>query len=280
MTTTRPPRRAAPQSPLLASAAACALAFVCTTRDATAAAPYVDRHITLPYHDWAFDLGLGVAHYGSDAPNGSLTGPGLNFEVGVGITDKIELALRTGARFNDDARALGADAYGRLFDRQTFEIGGESFANPEARLRGAVYRGDVTEVALEGRLMLPFARGTHVGAMFGVPLMFHIGDSVRLDTGPYVPFVFGDPTYYALSVPLDVWIQASQKLWLGPMTGVRFNRFGDGPRSSNDVQLGFGLGYQLASAIDFKTQFLFPHINGDNGARLFGVGAGFQFRIE
>lgn len=285
--TTRATRRVLPARtqralPIIAVCVGISIAALITPSLAAAAPPFVERGITLPRHDWAFDFGLGIAH--DDGPTPTLTGAGLNLEGAVGITERLELGLRTGVRFGNEGRATQADTYGRLFDRQTFGVNGDVMANPEVRFRGAIYRGDVTEVALEGRAYLPIEQNSRFGMMFGVPLMFHIGHSVRLDTGAFIPVAFYRDTFYALSFPLDVWIQATDKLWLGPMTGLRFYHFGplaDGRANDRtDLQLGFGLGYQIARPVDFKTMFYIPRINEDAGARNFGVGVGIQVRIE
>jgi hypothetical protein len=244
-----------------------------------AAPPWVDRTLTLPRHDWAFDVGLGIAHYDEPLPAPNDTGAGINLEMGVGVTRDVELGLRTGLRLDDEGRALQADQYGRLFDRQTFGTGADTVSNPEFRVRGSVARGDVAEVALEGRVYLPFEFGTRPGFMFGVPFAFHIGEVARLDLGLYFPIVFYTRAFYAISIPFDAWFQVTRKVWLGPMTGVRFNRFADNT-TSNDVSLGFGLGVQITRILDFKTMFLFPRINDARGTALFGLGAGIQVRIE
>jgi hypothetical protein len=258
--------------------------------DARAAPPWVERHLTLPAGDWAFDFGMGLAHVPAPAPD---TGVGINAEMAVGLTARVELGLRTGLRFGDVyERALDGDYYGRLFDRQTFDEGADALANPEVRVRGALVRTPIVELALEGRLVLPIADGTDAGLLFGVPLSFHLGSRVRLDTGAYLPFVFvRHDTWVALNAPLDVWIQAAPRLWLGPMTGVSFHLVGDSfprvgssfdffgrPRGNADVSLGFGLGYQITHYLDFKAMFLFPALNEES--RDFGVGAGIQVRIE
>jgi hypothetical protein len=271
------------------------------TAGQTEAAPsWVRRHLTLPSGDWGFDVGLGIGHVPRDPPTDDTAG-GINTEMAVGVTDRVELGVRTGIRFgNDAARSIQADQYGRLFDRQTFGAGVDVLANPELRVRVAPIRGPVAEVAFEGRVVLPFARGTSAGLLFGVPLAFHLGGRVRLDTGAYLPFVFGPggslsgppPTgafcrqcwrFFALSLPLDVWIQASPRVWLGPMTGILIQYPGDA-RSSVEVSLGFGFGYQITHYLDFKAMVLFPTLNNDpttNGdARFFGVGAGVEIRIE
>jgi len=267
------------RSPKPLALLACVAALQLWARAGQAAPPWVDRPLTLPSGDWTFDLGLGVGHVPDPGNNGGDVGLGVNAEMGVGLTSHVELGLRTGLRFGDDVdRGINADAYGRLFDRQTFDAGGDVLANPELRVRGALVREHVVELALEGRLVLPFADGTAAGMMFGVPMAFHLGSAVRLDLGAYLPVVFfRDDTVVALRIPLDLWIQVGPRLWLGPMTGVAFDRLGDN-NGSTSVSLGFGLGYEIARFVDLKTMFLFPAINDES--RIFGAGVGLQFRIE
>jgi hypothetical protein len=245
-------------------------------REVHAAPPWVDRPLTLPGGDWAFDVGLGVGHVPGPRDD---TGVGVNAEMAVGLTSRVELGVRTGIRFGDDfERAISGDYYARTFDRQTFDEGADPFANPEVRIRGALVRDDVFELALEGRLVVPFASGTDAGMLFGVPMAFHLGSRVRLDVGAYVPVVFfpHDATV-GIHLPADLWIQITRSLWLGPMSGVAFERVGrrDG---STDVSLGFGLGYSITHYLDFKALFLFPTINDES--RVFGGGAGIEVRIE
>jgi len=171
---------------------ACTAAFQPLASEGQAAPPWVDRPITLPSGDWAFDFGLGVGN----VPGPTDTGAGVNAEMAVGLTDRVELGVRTGLRVGDLAsRAINADDYGRLFDRQTLGAGAEGaalLADPEVRVRGAIVRDEVVELALEGRVVLPFADGTDAGMLFGVPLAFHLGDRVRLNTGAYVPISSSD----------------------------------------------------------------------------------------
>jgi hypothetical protein len=286
--------RLSPRVPILCGAPAC-VAFAITAAslgvalDARAAPPWVDRPLTLPAGDFAFDFGLGLSHVPVGPPPGPPDAPGLdgsmsagvNAEMAVGLTSRIELGVRTGIRLDDEFhRSTDADAYGRLFDRQTFDEGADTVANPEIRIRGAIVRGPIAEVGLEGRVVLPFANGTGAGFLFGVPLAFHLGDRVRLDMGAYVPIISPPraDTAFAVSLPLDVWIQASSRFWLGPMTGFEFTHFSGGGGVITDLSLGLGLGYEITHAIDFKAEFLFPELNQDS--RVFGFGAGVQIRIE
>jgi hypothetical protein len=271
-------------------ALAIAVALLGVALDARAAPPWVDRPLTLPAGDFAFDFGLGLSHVPVGPPAGlppdapgfdGSTSAGVNAEMAVGLTSRIELGVRTGIRLDDEFhRSTNADAYGRLFDRQTFDEGADTVANPEIRIRGAIVRGPIAEVGLEGRLVLPFADGTGAGLLFGVPLAFHLGDRVRLDTGAYVPVIFPPraDAAFAVSLPLDVWIQASSRFWLGPMTGFEFTNFSGGGGVFTALSLGLGLGYEITHAIDFKAEFLFPELNQDS--RVFGFGAGVQIRIE
>ncbi len=223
-------------------------------------------------HDWAFDAGLGVAHVGVGDAN--VTGVGVNLEGAVGVTSHLQLGLRTGVRGGSEGRALGADAYGRLYDAQTFGVGADPFANPEFSITGTIVRVRVAELALQGRAYLPFEAGSRPGFLFGMPVMFHLGDVARIDMGAYVPVIFTTPFQSGVSAPVDVWFAATSRLWLGPMTGLRFRKAG------TDLRMGVGLGYQITSFLDFKTQFLFPQINQPAGGREFGFGAGIQIRIE
>ncbi len=37
-----------------------------------------------------------------------------------------------------------------------------------------------------------------------------------------MPILFYDPTVTIVSVPIQVWIQATRTFWLGPVFGLRF----------------------------------------------------------
>jgi hypothetical protein len=102
---------------------------------------------------------------------------------------------------------------------------------------------------------------------------------MRIDTGPYLPTLFYDPTIVLLTVPGYFWFQVSDKVWLGPMVSARFRLAPSGGDQVNFL-LGFGLGVQVHRAVDLKTMILFPTIDDPGGARNWGGGFGIQFRIE
>lgn len=253
-----------------------ALSLALIPQAADAAPPWVDRSLTLPRHDFAFDGGLGLGHGHIRGLGRDFFGPGINLEGTFGITDELELGFRTGLRLGDDARAVGADAYGRTFFLDTWGVGGDVLANPEFKIRYNVYQGSIVEVGLDGRVYLPIEQNTDFGLMFGVPLAFHVANSVRIDTGAYIPTVFHNPTFAVLSIPGYFWFQTSEKLWLGPLAEIRLNLQG----YSNNLLLGFGLGYQFTSALDLKTWILLPSVNHQDDFNLFGLGVGVQIRVE
>jgi hypothetical protein len=250
-----------------------------TAGDAEAAPRWVDRSITLPRLVFAGDVGLGVGHENDPRPNVDITGAGMNLEAALGITDSVELGLRTGLRFGNDGKFVGADAYGRTFFTDTFGTGFDTVANPEFHVRWAAYSGRVVEVGLDGRVYTPIERNTDFGLMFGVPLAFHIASFMRLDTGMYIPIIFTSPATTVISVPAYLWFQVSDKVWLGPMFDFRhISRPIVAP--VDDFLLGFGVGYQVASMVDLKWMLLAPRINaGPNELRAYGGGFGVQFRI-
>jgi hypothetical protein len=247
---------------------AAGLTATALSREATAAPPWVERHLTMPSGDVAFDLGMGVT--GSQPITG-----GVNLELGIGLTSRIELGFRTGVRFGDAfEREVQPDAYARLYDLQTIAAGDSAIAKPEVRLRGALVQGEVGEVGLEGRLVPPFDPRSDFGLLFGVPVALHFEGRVRFDTGVYVglgiwPHGVVDDV---VSVPIDLWIQATPRFWIGPVSDIALEQ------STVAALVGVGLGYQIVRAVDFKATALVPAPSND--VVNFAVGAGVQIRIE
>lgn len=273
-------RRRLEMVPVLGAALA-GLAATLAPAAAEAAPVFVDRGITLPKYVFAADLGLGLGRrpVGPRPYENGVVGAGLNLEAGIGITDTIDIGFRTGIRLGDDGRFTGADAYGRTLWTETYNTLGGVVANPELRLRWALYSGRVTEVGLDFRATMPVEDHSRFGTSFGVPLAFHLGQVARIDTGVYLPLAFYDRTLLHIAVPGYFWFQVSDRVWLGPMTSLRHRLAPDGP-SRTSFLLGFGLGVQVASAVDLKTMIFFPDLASDEGARAWGAGFGVQLRAE
>lgn len=261
---------------LVASLALAVAAGLAAAPSGALAAPiYIYRGIVLPPGDAAADMGVGIGRAPLGPPSDrSVTGVGMNLALSAGLSSSLEIGLRTGLRFEGEGRFMRADEYGRTWDTETYGTGGDTVANPELHLRWGVIRGAAAQLGLEFRLYLPIERGTHLGFMFGVPLMFRVGN-VRVDTGIYVPMLFS-PQRSAISIPLDIWFQAG-RAWLGPLLGVRTAQSGG---SFNQYPLGFGLGYAASHSVDLRTWFLFPDIGAEAAARTFGFGFAVQVRFE
>ncbi len=239
---------------------------------ARAEAPWVWRGLVVPHGQIAFDIGGGLGHVPD--PNGG-TGFGLNLELKAGVAPRLELGIRTGIRADDLGRRTAADEYGRAFDTETYGTNGDTVANPELHLEWAVARGPAAELGLELAAYLPIEGGSRFGMLFALPLALHAA-SIRIDTGLYVPILFYDHTY-TVSIPIDLWIQATRTFWLGPLFGMRFAHQGNARGES--FPFGFGIGSEIAPNADLRAWFLFRDISADEAARTFGAGLAFEIRF-
>jgi hypothetical protein len=251
--------------------AAVAIATLAGPGVAHAGGTWLYRGIVRPNGEVAIDVGLGMGRVPID-PMGTVTGFGLNVEIAGGLGRHLELGLRTGVRMGADGRFTQADQYGRTFDTETYGTGGETFANPELRLRGALVRGGAAELGLEARAYLPIENGSRFGFMLALPIMLRVA-IVRIDTGVFVPIWLEGPATKVVSIPAAVWFQVSSTFWLGPIFGIRVYESGEA------YPFGFGLGTMLSHAVDLRGWVWFPDISGSQPSRAFGGGLGLEFRI-
>lgn len=230
---------------------------------APAQASYLGRGLTLSRSQWELGFGLGLGR------QPEVLGLGLNLELGYGLTSSTEMRLRTGVRFGSEGRRTQADHYGRPYETETYNTGGDSIANPEIGFRFLLTRGGGTvELALDARFMLPV--GSDLGLMFGVPLSLRLGSSVRLDTGLFVPFQLNDGDHSTvLSFPLHLFFRLDGGTSLGVLTGIRYY---DGNQES--IPLGFAIGRQVTWDAELRLWMLFPDVSHSGAARVFGAGAG------
>jgi hypothetical protein len=236
---------------------------------------FVHRDLTLPEGVWALDLGLGIGHIDEPAPIPDVTGLGLNLELKVALSRALQLGVRTGVRFDNDGKATQADRYGRTFETETYGTGSETIANPEIALRYTLIDSPVTDLALEGRVYIPIESGTKVGVMIAVPLAFHLSPVARFDTGVYVPILLYDPTVTVVSFPFHLWLQATDQLALGVLTGVAIHN----PGGSTTVPLGVGLNFGATHTTDVRAWFLYPNVKGDGARDVYGGGLGLEMRF-
>ena len=207
--------------------------------------------------------------------------PRHNLEGALGITDSVELGLRTGIRLGDDGKLVGADAFGRTLFTETYGTGNDAVANPEFRVRWAAYSGRVVEVGLDGRLYLPIedehARRPHVRCSARLPHRRLPPDRHRALS----PRRLHDP---------GVDRHQRARLLLVPGLEQGLARSDDRPaarRSRWSRQLArrsarwaSASATRSRSAVDLKWMLFAPRVNADRDEpRVFGAGFGVQFRI-
>ncbi|MCG5055550.1 MAG: hypothetical protein KA712_21535 [Myxococcales bacterium] len=244
----------------LALALSCGLSL-CALSSLSLAAP---APAVQPNGRLQFTAGLGLGH--DEDPERS--GLGVNLEMAYGLGSGTEIGVRTGVR-SPDGRALGADAFGRLFDFETFGTAGQTFANPELRLRKAV----LPVLALEARLYVPF--DSPFGFMLAAPVWFSGGRSVRLNTGVYVPILFSEPTRSWVSLPAHLWFHAGGGWYLGVLGGARL----DTQAGDWAIPLGVGFDRTLSTVADLLLSFVLPDVTRDDAANTFGAGLALRIRI-
>lgn len=277
--------------------AASVVASVSVTSAASAAPEWVDRRIVMSGNPVAgsVDVGMGVGHYQDPNSPYSATDFGTNFSAAIGIVSRVDVGVGFGVRtggtltygyagapivYPATAGLTQPDTYARFYEANavgSFLRGASTVSNPELRVRGKIVDIGVFELGVEGRALFPAADGTRFATVAGVPMAVHAGHFFKLDFGVYNTFAFYDRFRFAFEVPVNVWFQATNRLFLGPLTGFRaYSNFGLDP--GFDFALGFGLGVHLARFVDLKTQFVFPRIN--QGAEFFGAGIGVGFVFE
>lgn len=248
---------------------AIALALAVSSRTALAdnQAAWVDRPFIL--NPWTASANLGVA---AANVSGSLSSAsGANLEAAIGTPLLIELGFRAGVRPGDGAQAASSDTYARLFNHESTNLGGSTWANPEVRARASVLLIGDTTFGLEARFALPIASGTHFTASPGIPIRVDFPHHLRLDTGLHLLFEYLPNANYTLSAPVALWVQAGD-FFVGPMSGVTYTRLAS---DRFDLMAGFGAGFTVARRVDIKAQVYSPalKLNADIGQTL-GVGVG------
>ncbi|MGH7284116.1 MAG: hypothetical protein ACRELY_21535 [Polyangiaceae bacterium] len=266
-----------------------ALSFIPRAAHADDEGSWVDRKQTLPPLVIAVDGGLGIAHWSAGNIGG--TGFGLNGEGSIGIIPHFTAGARViGINFSDDAKFSNAAGYASTFDMQNafpfFFSGADTFSNPELWARYEFLDMPNVEVSGEGRIYVPFASDSRFVVMAGLPVAIHLPQTLRVDTGAYFALGGYAGTLVYFHAPANVWFNVTEKLFLGPMTGISFFSIANGPGAGGNnsqtlLNLGFGGGYTVLPELDIKVVPIFwPGINVDNGVGNFGFSAGIEYRID
>ena len=160
-----------------------------STSDASAAAPWNYRGLTLPRHDIAVDFGMGYGHE-PVGPDGLGHEPGAARRRRARLRARLPHGVPPGRRRPDHAgRLLRAPVRHRdVRDASSTASRTRSYASA-GRWRAATRRSWASSCAPTCRSR-PASR---FGFMFGLPIALRAGP-IRFDTGLYVPIIFYDPT--------------------------------------------------------------------------------------
>ncbi len=196
------------------------------------------RPLTLTRSTLRLDAELAIAHFETSflGVTASSNSVGLGLGAGFGITEDLEVgATVLPLTLSPDFKYNAPSVYG------TYRF----------------LRGDV-EVGARLALTLPIDRD--FGVNVGVPVLLHLGDTARLDTGAFVDLVFSDPLGKQLSIPVAFTASINPNLFVGARTGFLFPNF-----DSFGMPLGVYVGYTLAG--------------GDGAAPLADITAAFDFPL-
>ena len=230
--------------------------------------PYAQRPLTLPKMTLAPELGLSFTHLSA---NGFSSPTYVNLEAGAhfGITDDFEVgAIALPIRF--------APNFG--------------YGNPRVE---ATYRFLKGDFEMGARLGINFITLSGAGGVVmepGLPMLFHLGPSARLDLGVFLPLAFGtggtiagvptsasSSTVVGLRVPVRFTYNIIPEFHIGAETGLGINDFGHAG-STLYVPLGVVAGYAIPGEkgplLDLDPYFGFPLFAtpGDNNDK---INAGF-----
>ncbi len=214
--------------------------------------PFAQRPLTLPKMTLAPQLGFKVTHISSD---GFSLPTIVDLEAGAhfGITDDFEVGvLALPIRFAPDF----------------------GFGNPRLEATYRFLKGDVEIGARLGVTFITTKGASGASLEPGLPILFHLGPSARLDTGVFFPLTFGtapsvaglgiglgSDTTVGLRAPVRFTYNVLPELYLGAQSGLAIADLGHAGDSMY-VPLGFVAGYAIAGEkgplLDIDPYFTFP----------------------
>lgn len=175
----------------------------------------------------------------------------LNAGAGFGLMEDLELGVHL-VKFND-SRLFPPSFYGlfRFLPKEVVEL--SAFAEITPRV------------------------GHDPTFLFGMPVSLHFGDSVRLDTGPFILFPLETNIDAVFMAPLQLPINVTDQVYLGPEAALIL------PEFEQDVYLaGFFVGYTIPTAKgafgDVGGRFRMPNV--DAGFDVFQVMAELSIYLD
>lgn len=196
--------------------------------------PLAERHLTIPKRTVRIDGGPRWGHpVGAPwpFPEGELVvrsqnGPGdpawLNAGATFGLSPKFQLGAVVPVQVGP---------------------GDPDLHDPRVHLLYAFLSGDV-DIGVFFEAQIPFEAGG-VATLTGFPMQFHLGSSVRLDTGPFLSAWLDPDADDSVSVdfgaPFELPINLSPQFFLGPEAGIVTH----GEFDSTTFPVGFFIGYTM-----------------------------------
>lgn len=134
------------------------------------------------------------------------------------------------------------------------------FGNPTLYGMYRILSGNF-ELGAAATINLPVQSGTDFGLGVGVPIAYHLSDTMRLNSGAFLNFTFADPMVSVLTIPVGLTVNVADNIFVGARTGIGGNlkAFGD----TLAIPLTLQAGYTLANdnngpLADLIVQFGFP----------------------
>jgi hypothetical protein len=211
---------------------------------------YVERPLTLPHMVLRPEADLSVLHISIEDPVDDVNAVGLSLGASIGLFDDLELGITLlPIRLSPDFDFGNIPLYGR-------------------------YRFLDGPVELGAELALLIPTDNLFGLTPGVPVRFHGGDVVSVDTGVYFPLAtsvggeFDTGTTFGLSIPVEVNVQIIDMIFAGIATGfnVQFVTGSDFIDIADTIsfplliQAGFTLPSDQGPMLDISANFGFPFL--------------------
>ncbi len=248
-------------------------AVALASAEARADPPYIERRFTLGAGELGVNVGLGLGL--ATSPEGGVSGTGAYFQVGYGITERIEVLAREGARFGTFGEYARAEQYGRLYTTDGAVTPGPGpVSNPDLVFLFRIIDVPWFELGAEAEAGFPAEPGTRFANTVGVLTTFHYAPWLRFDTGAFVTLAYYSPVQPGFTAPFELWFQTGKfPLWFGPLTAITVNYAG-----TLAVPFGVGAGYAVNKDIDIRAEWFVPQANAPPGASDTGFGVGVEVR--
>jgi hypothetical protein len=213
--------------------------------------PLAERPLTLPKMTLAPELGFGVSHFNFDGFNLGTT-VGVDIGAHFGILDDLEVgAVVLPVKLSPDF----------------------GYENPQLE---ATFRFVKGKIELGARVRTLFVTEKSVGGVVveaGVPVLIHVSEAARIDTGAFALMSFGSGVSFggefkggktagALRIPFQFIYDVIPPLHVGVQTGFAIADLSDAGHKIYvplGVVAGYAIGNEKGPLVDIDPYFTFPY---------------------